>query len=395
MNKLKSLKQYPKNKLVPYFLPEINKEEIINVSKVLRSKWLTMGRITFDFERKFEKFLVNNSKNKKKIYCIATSSATAALHLCLDTLGIKKGDEVIIPTNTFVSSIEVIELVGAKPVLCDIDYETHNININSLIKKITPKTKIIMPVHFGGRPCEMVTINQIAKKYKLKVIEDAAHSLPSYFEKNLIGNSNNLVCFSFYANKTLTTGEGGMVTTINSNLSKRLSKKRLHGISRNAWNRYSSKGSWQYDVTDLGYKYNPTDISSAIGIIQLNKLIKNQIKRSNIAKRYMKYLNKRVILPPKNNFEESSWHLFVIKVKSRNKLSQIFQKNGIGHSMHYIPIHRLSYYRKKYNFDKTNYPISERVYKSSISLPIYPSLKKKDQFRIIDTINLFVDEHQT
>ena len=395
MNKLKLFNQYPKNKIIPYFLPDINSKEIISVNKVLRSKWLTMGRITFDFEKKFENFLSKNSKNKKKIYCIATSSATAALHLCLDSLGIKKGDEVIIPTNTFVSSIEVIELVGAKPVLCDIDYESHNLNINSLLKKITPKTKIIMPVHYAGRPCEMRLINKIAKRYKIKIIEDAAHSLPSSFEKNMIGNSQNLVCFSFYANKTLTTGEGGMISTKNLNLFKILSKKRLHGISRNAWNRYSSKGFWQYDVTELGYKYNPTDISSAIGIIQLDKLNKNQIKRVNIAKRYMKYLNEKVILPPKSNFEDSSWHLFVIKVKYRNKLSQILKKEGIGHSMHYIPIHRLSYYRKKYNFNKKDYPISEKVYKASISLPIYPSLKKKEQFKIINTINLFIDEYQT
>ena len=225
MNKLKLFNQYPKNKIIPYFLPDINSKEIISVNKVLRSKWLTMGRITFDFEKKFENFLSKNSKNNKKIYCIATSSATAALHLCLDSLGIKKGDEVIIPTNTFVSSIEVIELVGAKPVLCDIDYESHNLNINSLLKKITPKTKIIMPVHYAGRPCEMRLINKIAKRYKIKIIEDAAHSLPSSFEKNMIGNSQNLVCFSFYANKTLTTGEGGMISTKNLNLFKILSKK--------------------------------------------------------------------------------------------------------------------------------------------------------------------------
>lgn len=378
---------------INFFEPDIGISEIKNVSKVLKSKWLTMGKITFDFEKKFEEFLIKNSNISKKKYCIATSSATSALHLCLDVLGVKKGDEVIIPTNTFVSSIEVIELVGATPVLCDIEFNTHNICLDSIRKKISNKTKVIMPVHYGGKSCDMDQLNKLAKQHKIKIIEDAAHALPTFYKKNIVGSGKNLICFSFYANKTLTTCEGGMIVTDSFKLSKLLAKKRLHGISKNAWNRYSNKGNWEYDVTNFGYKYNTNDISSAIGIIQLQKQENNQKKRLFIAKRYMECLDKKVFLPDRIKMEDSSWHLFVIKIKNRNKLSQIFKKMGIGHSMHYIPIHRLSYYKNKYKFQSAEYPISEKVYKTSISLPIYPSLTKKNQNKIIKIINNFIHEN--
>ena len=271
-NILKKLKLKNNALKIPFNKTHTSNLEIKAVVKVLKSGWLTMGPKTIEFESEFKKFLGTNN-------AISMNSATAALHLALKAINLKRNDEVIIPTTTFISTAEVVTYFDAIPVLCDVEESTHNIDVTLIEKLITSNTKAIIPVHFAGQPCDMDEIYSIAEKYNLKVIEDAAHAIPSKYKDMIIGSlpKSDITCFSFYATKTLTTGEGGMATTNNNDYAKSMKINRLHGISRDAWDRYTLKGSWYYEVVDNGNKYNTTDLNSAIGIVQLkkqNKLLK-------------------------------------------------------------------------------------------------------------------------
>ncbi|HIE73043.1 MAG TPA: DegT/DnrJ/EryC1/StrS family aminotransferase, partial [Flavobacteriales bacterium] len=232
--------------------------EVDSVIETMQSGWLTMGPKTIQFENKFK-------ENIGSQYAISVNSATSALHLALNAVGVGNGDEVIIPTNTFIATAEAVVYSGAKPILCDVEENYHNIDINLIEQLITPRTKAIIPVHFGGNPCDMDEIKKIANHFNLKIIEDAAHALPSSYKNKKIGTLSDAVCFSFYATKTLTTGEGGMVTTNNSKIAEKIKIQRLHGISGDAWERYGQNNDWYYEVVDLGYKYNTTDIQASIG----------------------------------------------------------------------------------------------------------------------------------
>jgi UDP-4-amino-4,6-dideoxy-N-acetyl-beta-L-altrosamine transaminase len=377
---------------LPYSKPEISEEEIGAVINTLKSGWLTTGPKTKEFEIEFGNYF------GKDDLAIAVNSATSGLHLALEALGIKSGDEVITTTHTFTATAEVIRYLGANPIFIDIDPKTLCIDPQKIEEAITDKTKAIIPVHFAGLSADIDKINKIAKKYNLSILEDAAHALPTTYKGKKIGSLNtDITVFSFYANKTLTTGEGGMVITKNKNLAERIKLMRSHGINREPYDRFSSsKPKWFYEVIAPGFKYNMTDISAALGLVQLKKVNKMQEKREEIAAEYYEKLKDLAIeLPPKpKNGDLHSWHLFVIQLKnskvSRNDLINKLFENGIGCSVHYIPLHLHPYWRDKYKLSKENFPVSQKIYENSISLPIYSMMTEKDTQRVIVELKKYI-----
>ena len=374
-----------KNFKIPFHKPYITQEEIEEVVKVIKSGWLTMGPKTLEFEEKFREYIYK--ENDKKGFAVSLNSCTAALHLALKAIGVKAGDEVIIPANTFIATAEAVTYLGAKPVLCDIEYETHNMDVSLIENLITEKTKAIIPVHFGGQPCDMDEILEIAKKYKLFVIEDAAHALPSWYKGKKVGTIGDITCFSFYATKTLATGEGGMATTFNEKFARSIKINRLHGIDRDAWNRYTLQGDWYYEVVDQGYKYNMTDIQAALGIAQLKKLEEMWKKRKEVAEKYNQAFKNTGIETLKIKPDrETSWHLYVIKVNNRDELYKKLKEKGIGTSVHFIPVYKHPYYKKTFGYKDRNYPVAEEVFKKSLSLPICPGLSEEEVEYIIENV---------
>ncbi len=362
----------------------IDQKEIDAVTDTLKSGWITMGPKVKEFEKKFSDYI--GAK-----FSISVNSATAALHLSLRAIDLKRGDEVIIPTNTFVATAEVVVYFGAKPVLCDVEYDTHNIDTSKIESLITSNTKAIIPVHFSGQPCDMREIHDIVKKHKentgkkIYVIEDAAHALPSKYNNKLIGSLSDLTCFSFYATKTLAVGEGGMVTTNSKQYADSIKINRLHGISRDVWNR-SDGGGWFYDVVSCGNKYNMTDISASIGLVQLNKLDDMNYKRGVIADKYdnaFKGLVKHLAIRGNN---ATSNHLYVLKVSDRDKLYDMLKENNIDASVHFIPIHFHAFYKSKFNYKRDDYPIANKVFNESLSIPIYPDMSEVEVNKVIQVV---------
>jgi len=375
---------------IPFHKTHTTNQEIEAVKSAIESGWLTMGPRTVEFENKFKKFI--NAKE-----AVSTNSATAALHLALKAIGLKKDDEVIVPTNTFIATAEVVTYFDAIPILCDIEEETHNIDVSKIEKLITNKTKAIIPVHFAGQPCDMSEIYEIADKHNLKVIEDAAHAIPSSYRGTKIGalKGSDITCFSFYATKTLSTGEGGMATTYNTIYAKNMKINRLHGISQDAWDRYSSRGSWYYEVIDNGNKYNTTDINSAIGIVQLSKQELLMGKRLKIAKKYNEAFknNPNIIVPIVKDDRTTSWHLYVIKINNRDEVIEKLKAQGIGCSVHFIPIHKHPYYKNRYNYINEDYPVANQVFDKSLSLPIYPDMSNDEISYVIKKLTEIVKEY--
>ena len=371
---------------IPFHKTHTTNEEIEAVVEAIKSGWLTMGPKTVKFEEKFKEYIGSQ-------YAISLNSATAALHLSLKAIGLKRDDEVILPTNTFIATAEVVTYFDAKPVLCDIEEDTHNIDVSKIESLITDKTKAIIPVHFAGQPCDMDEIYEIAKRYDLKVIEDAAHAIPSKYKGKLIGSleKTDITCFSFYATKTLSTGEGGMATTNSEKYAKSIKVNRLHGISKDAWDRYTAKGSWYYEVVDNGNKYNTTDINAALGIVQLKKQEILKQKREAIAKKYINAFekNKNIILPVIKQDRETSWHLFVIKVDNRDEVIEELKQRGVGCSVHFIPVHKHPYYKERYNYKDKDYPVANRVFEKSLSLPIYPDMSDEEvEYVIVSVLDI-------
>lgn len=373
---------------IPFHKAHITEDEINGVVAAVKSGWLTMGPKTVEFEKKFNEYIFADLKTPhKNTFSLSFNSATAAMHLALKAIGIKSGDEVVIPTNTFIATAEVVTYFGAVPVLCDVEYDTHNINISKIKALITKKTKAIIPVHYGGQMCDMDEIMAIAKEHELKVIEDAAHCLPCSYKKRRVGTVGDITCFSFYATKTLACGEGGMAVTTNPDYAKTMKINRLHGISRDAWDRYTAKGNWYYEVVDNGNKYNTTDMNSALGLAQLSKLEKMYAMRKRVADIYnAAFKGSAVTMPVIRADRDTSWHLYAIKVANRDELMAKLKESGISISLHFIPIHRQPYYTAKYGYKTENYPVAEKVYSQSISLPIYPDMTEEEAHYVADMV---------
>jgi len=371
---------------IPFHVPYIDDDDIAAAVAAIKSGWTTMGPKTLEFEQEFARYV-------RMPHAVAVSSCTAALHVALKVLGVGVGDEVIVPANTFVATAEVVEYCGATVVFADIDKDTHCISIDSICRLLSPKTKAIIPVHYAGHCCDMDAIMDIAGKHNLYVIEDAAHALPSWYKGRLAGTTSHIGCFSFYATKTLSTGEGGMLVTGNEEWSKRAQRLRLHGMNRDAWKRYDKGGSWQYDVEEMGYKYNMTDIAAAMGLQQLKKVEMLQKKREAIANRYNEAFAKSdALISYKVKEGVSAWHLYPLKINrealsiSRDEYIVKLEERGIKTSVHFIPLYRFSYFKKRFGDMTHNFPNCEWVFEREISLPIYPSMTDEQVEYVIEQV---------
>jgi dTDP-4-amino-4,6-dideoxygalactose transaminase len=374
---------------IPFAFPDIGDAEIAAVAEALRSGWVTTGPKTKAFEQAFSEYLGGGLES------IAVNSATAGLHLALEAIGIGPGDEVIAPSLTFTATVEVVRYLGADPVIVDVDPVTLNIDPVRIREAITPRTKAIMPVHYGGLACAMEEILAIAREHGLKVVEDAAHALPTTCGGQLIGTlSSDVTVFSFYANKTMTTGEGGMVVTRNPELAQRMKVMRLHGINRDAFDRFVSKTpAWYYEVVAPGFKYNLTDIASAIGLQQLTRLPSFLKRRQSLAARYMAELSDLPLTLPADApvGDLHAWHLYVIRLADgagidRDAVIQGLSDRGIGSSVHYVPLHRQPYWRDRYRLTPEMYPQTEKAYQSMLSIPLFTAMSDDNQTRVISAL---------
>lgn len=389
---------FPKSKLlsssadspdfIPFALPDINSDEEEAVIEVLRSGWITTGHKAKEFENKFAEAV--GAK-----FAVAVNSATAAMHLALEAIGLADDDEVIVPTYTFAATAEVVRYFGARPVLVDIDSDTFNISLSEIEKAVTPKTKAIIPVHIAGYPVKIEEINDLASRHGIHVIEDAAHAFPCEINNKKIGSISDFTCFSFYANKTITTAEGGMICTDNPEWADRCRIMSLHGISKDAWKRFSSQGSWKYNIIAPGFKYNLTDIAAALGIVQLDKAEQMRSRREYIASEYNKAFSSldSVTLPYSDcKNVKHAWQLYMLRIVpeklrlSRDQIIEELRKAGVGCSVHYIPLHCHKYYQDKYGFNDNNFPNAYAEYKKEISLPIYSSMKNSDIMSVIEKV---------
>jgi dTDP-4-amino-4,6-dideoxygalactose transaminase len=379
---------------LPFALPEIGEDEIAEVVDTLRSGWVTTGPKARRFEQAFAEFL-----GEPQIECIAVNSATAGLHLALEALGIGPGDEVITTTHTFTATAEVVRYLGADVVLVDIDPKTLNIDPKLVEAAITPKTRCIIPVHYAGLAVDMIAILDIARKHGLRVVEDAAHALPTTLEKELIGTmGSDATVFSFYANKTMTTGEGGMLVTRNAELAKRAKVMRLHGMNRDAFDRFTAKvPSWYYEIVAPGFKYNLTDIAAALGLHQLKRIPAFQARREQIAQAYNDaFADLPLVLPPQAvEGDTHSWHLYVLRLSDELEMERdVFIERmyaaGIGCSVHYIPLHLHPYWRDRYGLRPEQFPHSQKAFERMVSIPLYTAMTDADVQRVIRTVREIV-----
>ncbi len=376
----------PSLPFLPFALPEIGDEEIAEVVDTLKSGWLTTGPKARRFESDFAAFLGDET-----LHCIAVNSATAGLHLALEAIGIGPGDEVITTTHTFTATAEVVRYLGADVKLVDIDPATLNIEPQAVEAAITPRTKAILPVHYAGLAADMPSILAIAARHGLKVIEDAAHALPTSAGGHLVGTlASDATVFSFYANKTITTGEGGMLVTRDAALAARAKVMRLHGMSRDAFDRFTATvPSWYYEIVAPGYKYNLTDIAAALGLQQLKKVRAFQQRRAGLAAHYDAALaGLPVITPPHApKGDTHAWHLYVLRLADgagvdRDALIDRLYAAGIGCSVHYIPLHLHPYWRERYALDAAMFPHSQRAYERMLSLPLYTRMGQAEVERV-------------
>jgi perosamine synthetase len=372
---------------LPFHRASIDDAEIRAVLEVLKSGWLTYGPRAKEFEAAFASYV-------GAAHAVAVNSCTSALHLALAASGIGEGDEIIIPTMTFASTGETVLYQKARPVLVDCLPDSFHIDVREIERAITPQTRAIVPVHYAGFPCDMDAILQLAERYGLFVIEDAAHAFPSSYKGRMIGTIGHITCFSFYATKTITTGEGGMITTANPDLADRLRILALHGISRDAWNRYSATGTWRYDILETGYKYNLTDLQAALGLAQLGKAEELRMRRAAIAAQYSQALSSMDALspPPEPNEANHAWHLYVVRVNpaaltvGRDQVIEELKARGIGTSVHFIPLHMHSLYQKQLGYRNGQFPRAEQHFENAISLPLFPSMTDDDVTRVISVL---------
>jgi dTDP-4-amino-4,6-dideoxygalactose transaminase len=377
---------------IPFAIPDIGEEEIAEVVATLRSGWLTSGPRTSQFEREFREYM-------GAAHALAVSSCTAGLHLALSALGIGHGNEVITTPLTFCATVNAILETGATPVLADIGSDL-NLDAGAVFKAITPRTRAILPVHVAGLPCNLDVIWNLAGEHNLKVVEDAAHAAGASYQGRKIGAGfSDAVAFSFYATKNLTTGEGGMVTTPSCELEERMRTLCLHGISRDAWERYTEKGNWYYEVTKRVYKYNMSDIAAAIGIHQLRKLDRMNARRDFIAARYSAAFDNMDELETPPAREGCAWHLYILRLNlnrlgiDRSTFIEQMQAEGVGCSVHFIPIPLHPYYRKTL---ETRDPCTKALaeYPRLVSLPLYSGMTDDDVERVIASVKNLVTRHK-
>jgi dTDP-4-amino-4,6-dideoxygalactose transaminase len=374
--------------------PPIGEEEIREVVDTLRSGWITTGPKTARFEREFRDFVGAPA-------ALALNSCTAGLHLALVALGVGPGDEVITSTTTFTSTVNVIEHVGARPVLVDVEPDTLNLDPRRVEAAITPRTRSIIAVHFGGHPADLAALRELAGRHSLALIEDAAHALPAAFRGETIGAGAHLTAFSFYATKNLTTGEGGMLTG-DPALLERARTLSLHGLSREAWGRYRQGGAWFYEVVEPGFKYNMTDIQAALGLVQLRRLEAFQQRRRAVVAAYLDAFGSHPALePPAARPDvEHAWHLFVLRLRGealridRAGVIRELHARNIGTSVHFIPVHLHPYYRDRYGYRPEDFPVALANYERALSLPLHPGLTDADVGSVVDAVLDVVEQHR-
>jgi perosamine synthetase len=335
-------------------------------------------------------------------HAVAVNSCTAALHLALEAAGVNEGDEVLVPTMTFAATAEVVTYFKARPVLIDCVQDTLNLNTDRIQQAITDKTKAIIPVHFAGHPCDLRPLQMIAQNHNLQVIEDAAHALPARYHGKMIGGISDATCFSFYATKNITTGEGGMVTTNNAEWAARMRMMSLHGLSRDAWNRYSAQGSWYYEILSPGFKYNLTDIAAALGLAQLKKCERFWKGRERYAALYQEGFQDvpEIMCPPTASYAQHAWHLYVIQLNldrlriDRDEFIRQLQQAGIGCSVHFIPLHLHPYHRDRGGYRPEDFPVASMVFQRIVSLPLYSKMTEDEVNRVIETVRDLVKRNR-
>lgn len=381
----------PRPDFLPYARPDIGPEEIEAVSHALASGWVTTGPETAAFEREFAAYLGDGG------HALAVNSATAGLHLALEAVGIGPGDEVIVPTMTFTATAEVVRYLGADPVFVDCDDATLNIDPEAIGRAISPRTRAVVVVHYGGLACDMEPIFALAQLHGLKVIEDAAHAFPTTYRGQLVGTlASDVTVFSFYANKTMTTGEGGMVVTRNAEYAQRIKVMRLHGIDRDAFGRFQSRTpAWQYQIVAPGFKYNLSDVASSMGRVQLRRIDGFAAERVRQADIYFKALADLPLQLPARPLQGDShaWHIFAVRhcdgpqrPEWRDRFIAGLSEDGIGTSVHYIPLHRQPYWQERYGLRATDFPRAEAAYASLVSLPLYTAMTDADLDRVIASV---------
>lgn len=380
---------------IPFALPDLTEAEIEGVVEVLRSGWITTGPRVREFEERFSQAV--GSK-----YCVAVNSCTSALHLALEAIGVSAGDEVIVPTMTFAATAEVVRYLGAVPVLVDVRRSDHNVDPAAIEQAITRRTRAVIPVHFAGLPADMDEILSLARVHGIAVVADAAHAFPCQYRGRNIGTVADLSCFSFYATKTITTGEGGAAVTENPEWADRMRVMSLHGISRDAWKRYTSEGNWYYEILAPGFKYNLTDIAGALGLAQLARAESMRSRREAIAARYDRgFAGERGLeilsaAPDRTH----AHHLYVTRLLSselridRSAFIEELKKRGVGASVHFIPLHIHPYYRSAFGYRPESFPVANEVYLRSVSLPIYSAMTDDQVERVVDTVVSLVREYR-
>lgn len=381
---------------IPFCKVQCLGNEETYLKEVLESGWLTTAGKTQQFEQRF-------SETVQAPFALAVNSCTAALHLALEAMAVGPGDKVLVPTTTFTASAEVVRYLGADPVFLDVEYGSSLLTPAIVCEALSQHAdvKVLIVVHFGGQSARMLAegnedgILDLCRRQGIKVLEDAAHAFPAQCGPRMVGSIGDVTCFSFYANKTITTGEGGMLTTHDEEIARRVKVMRLHGIDRDIWRRFTSAGSsWEYDVVAPGYKYNMPDVNAAIGLAQLENAWQMRADRQRCAEFYLKRLRglPGVDLPVFHvPLKDHAWHLFSLILTpeakvGRNRLIELLAERGIGTSVHYKPLHRMTYYRDRYSLDPVKFPEAERVWNGCVSLPIYPALSQDDLEYIGDAL---------
>lgn len=383
------------HEFIPFAIPDITEAEVDAVAETVRSGWLTTGRNAVAFEKEFAEHL-----GASDLHAVAVNSATAGLHLAVEALGLGPGDEVLVPTWTFTATAEVIRYLGATPVFVDVLPGTLNIDLDAAAKLVTPRTRAIIPVHFAGVPIPADDLSRFASTHGVDVVEDAAHAFPVREAGRFVGDSDSrATVFSFYATKTIATGEGGMLVTRDGEVARRARTMRLHGISRDVFDRYSSpKPSWEYEVVAPGFKYNMTDIAAAMGRVQLRRAEEMRLNRQRIAERYFSELSGLPLtLPPKvKDSTGHAHHLFVVRTTdesplNRNQLIEELAARGVSTSVHFIPLHFHPYWRDTYELAPEDFPIATDTYARALSLPIFSSMTDAQVTQVIGALRDLLD----